>query len=558
MTRQVGRSAIARIVLLAVSAVVCWAQSTPQFTVSLNPVTIPGVPSLQSSAWAQSAGKWLLVGGRTNGLHLFVQSSNNGATPPPNAFPTAFANTNLWVIDPMNQKVYSESLQSAGLSPTIVAHLSANNAQRAQNGDTLYIIGGYGSDGSGNNMVTFPYLTAIQVSEAINAIINQQPLTPYVRQTNTFVDCPQAGANAFASCQAQQQPCPTGPTYQQCIQQQQNSCLRQQQDATKQCASQVQNGSVTDLPTDTGYYAQVTGGGMAQVGNYYYLVMGQDFEGLYSTAQGDYGKWPLNQVYTQRIAAFWFTPPPNLTAAVLQVWQQDANDPTAPYHRRDLNVVPELSASGAQNIGVYGGVFVPGQDVAYRQPILIENPSDLTQVSATVQKYQQMMSQYECAQLSMADQAGGNMIQVFFGGISLYYLDYKTMKLRKDEGLPFIQNVSTVIHNSSGVWSEFVDTESLPGLMGADAMFIPNPSAAAAPNGVVLLNKLQGKTLVGWIFGGILANTPETGNSKTPPPQASNALYEVWVMPGTPPVNYWIPAVAPVATAATPPPKPKP
>ena len=195
-----------------------------------------------------------------------------------------------------------------------------------------------------------------------------------------------------------------------------------------------------------------------------------------------------------------------------------------------------------------------------RQPILIQNADDLTQVSATVQKYQQMMSQYECAQLSMADQAGGNMIQVFFGGISLYYLDYKTMKLRKDEGLPFIQNASIVIHNSSGVWSEFVGTEPLPGLMGANAMFIPNPSVtsvAASPNGVILLNKLQGKTLVGWIFGGILANTPETGNSKTPPPQASNALYEVWVTPGTAPVNYWIPAVAPVATSATPPPKPK-
>jgi len=557
MTRHVGRSAIARIVLLTASAVVCWAQSTPQFTVSLNPVTIPGLPSLQSSAWAQSGGKWLLVGGRTNGLHLFVQSSNQGATPPANAFPTASANTNVWVIDPVNQKVYSESLQSTGLSPTIVAQLSGNNAQHAQNGDTLYIIGGYGSDGSGN-MITFPYLTAIQVSEAINAIINQQPLAPYIQQTNTFVDCPLAGANAFTSCQGAQQPCKPGPTYQQCIQQQQNSCLLQQHQATTQCASQVQSGSVSGLPTDTGYYARVTGGGMLQAGNYYYLVMGQDFEGLYSTAQGDYGKWPVNQVYTERIAAFWFTPPPYLSAAVLQVWQQDPNDSTTPYHRRDLNVVPELTASGDQNIGVYGGVFVPGQDVAYRNPILIENPSDLTKVSRTAQTYQQMMSQYECAQLSMADQAGGNMIHVFFGGISLYYLDSKTMKLRMDEGLPFIANLSTVVHNSSGVWSEFVSTEPLPGLMGADAMFIPNPSAAAAANGVVLLNQLQGKTLVGWIFGGILAQLPEAGSSKTPATQASNALYEVWVTPGTPPANYWMPAVAPVATAAAPPPKPKP
>lgn len=554
MTKHIARYVIASIVLLIASTVLCRAQSTPQFTVSMQPVTMPGLPSLQSYAWAQSGGKWLLLGGRTNGLHLFVKSSSHGDTAPPNAFPTTSANTNAWVIDPVNHRVYSEPLRSAGLSPTIVAHLSANNAQRVQNGDTLYIMGGYGSDGSGN-MITFPYLTAIRVSEAIKAIVYHRPLTAYVQQTNTFVDCPQAGSNAFTSCQAQQPKCPTGAGYQQCIEQQQNACLQQQQQAITQCSSQVQSGSVQGLPTNTGYYARVTGGGMAQVGNYYYLVMGQDFEGLYSTSQGDYGKWPVNQIYTQRIVAFWLTPPPNLSAAVLQVLQQDPNDQTAPYNRRDLNVVPELDPSGAENIGVYGGVFVPGQETAYRQPILIENGIDLAHVSATVQSYQQMMSQYECAQLPMADQANGNMIQVFFGGISLYYLDYKTMKFRMDEGLPFIRDISMVVHGSSG-WSEFVRSEPLPALMGTDAAFIPNPAVASAPNGVVLLNKIQGRTLAGWVFGGILAATARTEGT-TPSTHASNALYQVWVTPGAHPQDYWIPAVAPKRTAATPPSKPK-
>ena len=555
MTRHIAKYVIVSIALLIVSTVLCGAQPTPQFTVSIQPVTMPGLPSLQSFAWAQSGGKWLLLGGRTNGLHLFVKSSNHGATPPRNAFPVASANTNAWVIDPVNHKVYSEPLRSAGLSATIVAHLSANNAQRVQSGNTLYIMGGYGSDGSGK-MITFPYLTAIQVSQAIKAIISHRPLAAYVQQTNTFVDCPQAGANAFNSCQPQPATCSPGPDYQHCIEQQQNYCLQQQLQAITKCSSQVQSGSVQGLPTNTGYYARVTGGGMAQVGNYYYLVMGQDFEGLYSTAQGDYGKWPVNQVYTQRIAAFWLTPPPNLSAAVLKVLQQDPNDQSAPYNRRDLNVVPELSPTGAENIGIYGGVFVPGQETAYRRPILIQNGDNLAQVSATVETYQQMMSQYECAQLSMADQANGNMIQVFFGGISLYYLDYKTMKFRIDEGLPFIRDISTVMHNSSS-WSEFVRNEPLPALMGTDAAFIPNPAVAIAPNGVVLLNKIQGRTLVGWIFGGILATVARTEGT-TPLTHASNALYQVWVTPGAPPQAYWIPAVAPKRTAATPPPKPKP
>ena len=555
MTRHRAEAFIGSIVLLTILIVPCAAQTPPPFTVEMTPVSIAGLPTLQSYAWGQAEEKWLLLGGRTNGLHLFVQSSNQGATPPPNAFPPAYANATAWVIDPVKHHVYAEPLKSAGLSPTIIAHLSSNNAQRAQKGNILYVIGGYGSDGSGN-MVTLPYLTAIQVKEAIDAIITHRPLTPYIHQTNTYIDCPQAGTNAFNSCQPQPPTCSPGPDYQKCIQQQQSYCLQQQQQAITQCASQVQSGSISGLPTNTGYYAKVTGGGMAEAGNYYYLVMGQDFEGLYSTAQSDYGKWPVNQVYTQRITALWFTPPPNLSAAVLNVLQQDPNDQTAPYNRRDLNVVPELSSSGDENIAVYGGVFVPGQETAYRNPILIQNGSDLSQVSATVQNFEQMMSQYECAQLWMVDQAGGNMIQVFFGGISLYYLDRKTGKFRMDEGLPFINDVSTVIHslNSPISWSEFARSEPLPGLMGTDAMFIPNPQVQAAANGVIYLNQLQGKTLVGWVFGGIVAELPEAGGRSTPATHASNALYGIWVTPGTPTEGYWIHAAPPVRTRGTPPP----
>ena len=106
------------------------------------------------------------------------------------------------------------------------------------------------------------------------------------------------------------------------------------------------------LPTNTGYYARVTGGGIAQVGNYYYLVMGQDCEGLYSTAQGDYrqvaGK-PGLYATNRRLLVY---SPAQLKRRGTEGTAAGPNDQSAPYNRRDLNVVPELSASGAENIRV--------------------------------------------------------------------------------------------------------------------------------------------------------------------------------------------------------------
>jgi hypothetical protein len=97
----------------------------PRFTVDLVDVDSSTLPALQSFSAAQgSSGKWLIVGGRTNGLHLFVQSSNGGTTPPPNAFPTTSANQNLWVIDPFSVKAWSAPLSS--LPAPISDALSAN------------------------------------------------------------------------------------------------------------------------------------------------------------------------------------------------------------------------------------------------------------------------------------------------------------------------------------------------------------------------------------------------------------------------------------------------
>ena len=62
------------------------AQSTFDYNVQLTPITIPGLQGLHSYAFAQHNGKWLIIGGRKDGVH---------ARQPFNAFPNSQNNSNI-------------------------------------------------------------------------------------------------------------------------------------------------------------------------------------------------------------------------------------------------------------------------------------------------------------------------------------------------------------------------------------------------------------------------------------------------------------------------------
>ena len=529
----------------------------PGFTVELDKLDSSGLPGLHSYSLAQANGKWLVVGGRTNGMHELTQSSDGGATPPPNAFPPSKANQRVWVIEPAATQAWSTPVQN--LDPAIADQMSATNAQHVQDGNVLYIIGGYGQDSSTGQMVTFGSLLVIQVQETINAIVAGQPISGYIQRVSTYTDCPQYGTDAYNACvAAKSKDCKTGPGWAACMKKVEAECWQgARREAEEKCIQSVQAGDRSGYPTNDGYYAQVTGGGMEQVGNVFYLVFGQLFEGLYSANEGDYGKWPVRQIYTERVVALNFTPGPPAKADVLTVYKQDPNDDSAPYHRRDLNVLPALNpVNGATRIAVHGGVFVPGQDAAYREPIYLDNGADPTTLTITVDRScQQVMSQYECGTLTMFDRTGGgagNMINVCFGGISLYYLSPPTKTLKMDTGLPFIQDLTAMTHYPDGSYTEYVRMKPLDGRMGTDARFVPMPGVSATEDGVIYLDTLKAQTLVGYLYGGIFSQTPDPalGGEAATQTRASNAIYQVWVSPQPAPPGYWIPAVPPTSSTA--------
>lgn len=147
-----------------------YAQEDP-FTLSLEPVVVDELGGIQSFAFGQSDGLWLIVGGRLDGLHR---------RQPWASFDIAGHNDQLWVIDPKNNQKWTADLSA--LPTSIKEQLSSTNMQFIQEGNILYCVGGYGYSPSSGDHTTYSTLTAIHVKEVIDAILEDRSFEDYIRQ----------------------------------------------------------------------------------------------------------------------------------------------------------------------------------------------------------------------------------------------------------------------------------------------------------------------------------------------------------------------------------------
>jgi hypothetical protein len=167
-----------RIVIMLVLSGLAITDATSQdhpfdFSVALQPVEIPELPGVHSYAYGQHNGKWLIIGGRIDGLH---------ARRPFESFPASHNNTSIFVIDVANRKFLSASILS--LPTGLREQLQSTNFNFHQHADTLYIIGGYAYSESLDRYITFPNLTTVLVPEVIKAIEEERDFTEYIRQTS--------------------------------------------------------------------------------------------------------------------------------------------------------------------------------------------------------------------------------------------------------------------------------------------------------------------------------------------------------------------------------------
>lgn len=161
---------IATIFGLIIYSITIFGQNAP-FNVVLEPINIADLGGIQSFAFGQYDGKWLIVGGRLDGLHR---------RQPFASFDISGHNNQLIVIDPVSLKKWTAPLTS--LPASLQEQLSSTNMQFFQDGDYLYCIGGYGYSAILNDHTTYSNLTAIKVSNVINSIISNTDFTSYFRQ----------------------------------------------------------------------------------------------------------------------------------------------------------------------------------------------------------------------------------------------------------------------------------------------------------------------------------------------------------------------------------------
>jgi len=144
---------------------------TAPFQIAIEPMNISGLGGLQAYAFGQHSGKWLIIGGRLDGLHR---------RQPFAAFDLAGHNNQLIVVDPVAQQKWSAPLSSLPIG--LQEQLSSTNMEFFQEGDYLYLLGGYGYSNTSADHITYPNLSAIKVPDVINAVINGTSITSNFRQ----------------------------------------------------------------------------------------------------------------------------------------------------------------------------------------------------------------------------------------------------------------------------------------------------------------------------------------------------------------------------------------
>ena len=154
-----------KLILLAGMALAPACAGVP-FTITTEDVTaqFPGAPRVQSFSFGQWKGAWVFIGGRAAGYH----SVGGGEA----EFLRAQSNREVWVVDSnvTPARVYCASLDKLPESMMKVRDQLASTAQMSfQDGETLYIGGGYGQDHTGN-WKTYPILSVIHLPTLIEGV----------------------------------------------------------------------------------------------------------------------------------------------------------------------------------------------------------------------------------------------------------------------------------------------------------------------------------------------------------------------------------------------------
>lgn len=405
----------------------------------------PGAPRLQSFVWAHWDGKWIFIAGRAAGYHGVGQGDVD--------FPRAKANQRIWVIEPPASgpaKVYSWPVANLPASLSSVKdQWVSTNLLHFQDKDTLYLAGGYGQNSAGE-MVTHPLVSSVNLQALVEGVIH--------------------GRDSFSKTI-----------------------------------------SWAESPL-----VQSAGGALVKLDDgFFYLIGGHVFMGTYRgfEAADEKNSTKASQTYLGEIRKLRFTSggPGKLRVSVVESFK----DPE--FARRDLNAGLTIQEDGKSlGAAAYGGVFTKDQ-LNFTRPIFI-SPGAAPKVD---DGFEQKMSAYSCATLLFYDPESSEMYTTFFGGISrwrwndkarqfaqAFLVGDKTKQTGYLDGMPWINEISTVVRRP-GKTFEFVQQDNrLPGYIGTNGAFLPADGLRRIREGVDIFDfrQFRGKRVfAGYLYGGIRA-----------------------------------------------------
>jgi hypothetical protein len=159
---------------------------------------------------------------------------------------------------------------------------------------------------------------------------------------------------------------------------------------------------------------------------------------------------------------------------------------------------------------------------------------------ASPSTFKQGFNGYHSAKLGMFSETSGEMHEILFGGISLQYVDTSTMQVERDDAMPFVNDITSLIIDAAGNYNQHWIGE-YPALndpdgnrlrFGANAEFFLADGIETFDNGVIKLDTLTEPTRLGYIYGGIAANGPHTRSGDPPAAsRASNTIFTVQFIP---------------------------
>lgn len=259
---------------------------------------------------------------------------------------------------------------------------------------------------------------------------------------------------------------------------------------------------------------RVCGGELAKLGADCYLLFGHDFSGRYS----DPPIPSFTQRYTDQIRKFRIQD----NGVAMQLSNYVAFTDTNNYHRRDLNVGPVVRPDGSFALAAYSGVFQKQVNWPFPEPILIDSTGGTVQTGFT-----QLLNNYTCGMVPVFDSVLGDMYTVFLGGMGWNTYAPSTNTWQFDSLVPFVSDIGVLTHYGNGQWAQSALPVRMPGLEGSNAKFIPLQSTPHYANEVLKLRALPGRTLVGYLYGGIRSLQPNLSPTTT----AVDTVYRVYLTP---------------------------